>query len=414
MKTSRELSAELNARMARLGNTEGEERNAILRDIESLTNELNTVMAAEAALRNKPLQDPERREIKRFSISKFLREAYYNNLTGIEREMNDEAIKERANAGITGGERFSIPSIFLREGGPEPDPFPFYNIGTATEGAEFAHVTRISYAEALRNNLVCAKAGATYLTGLQGNVRIVKGGGASASWLAEGASAPKEKQTFSAITMSPKRLQILSGYTLDLLKQTSLDVEVHILRDMIRSHAEALDAAILAGTGSDGQPTGVLNASGINSVAMGANGGDINFAKLVQMEEEVGIDNGLLGSLVYITNSKVNSKLKTTPQVAGYPVYLKDSNGISNGYPVLVSNAVPSNLTKGTSSGKCSAMLFGNWNEVLAGQWGGIDILIDPLSSKESAVIEVTAYAYHDVCVRRADSFCKIADITTT
>ena len=38
------------------------------------------------------------------------------------------------------------------------------------------------------------------------------------------------------------------------------------------------------------------------------------------------------GSLVYITNSKVISKLKTTPQVAGYPVYLKDSNGISNGY----------------------------------------------------------------------------------
>lgn len=364
-------------------------------------------------MKNKPLQDPEKREIKRFSISKFLREAYYNNLTGIEREMNDEAIKERANAGITGGERFSIPSILLREGSSEPDPFPFYNIGTATEGAEFAHVTRISYAEALRNNLVCAKAGATYLTGLQGNVRIVKGGGASASWLAEGASAPKEKQTFSAITMSPKRLQILSGYTLDLLKQTSLDVEVHILRDMIRSHAEALDAAILAGTGSDGQPTGVLNASGINSVAMGTNGGNIDFAKLVQMEEEVGIDNGLLGSLAYITNSKVNSKLKTTPQVAGYPVYLKDSNGMSNGYPVLVSNAVPSDLTKGTSSKKCSAILFGNWNEVLVGQWGGIDILIDPLSSKESAVIEVTAYAYHDVCVRRADSFCKIADITT-
>jgi hypothetical protein len=413
MKTSRELSAKLNARMETLGDKEGEERNAILRDIEGLTNELNTVLAAEAALKNKPLQDPEKREIKRFSISKFLREAYYNNLTGLEREMNDEAIKERANAGITGGERFSIPTILLREGDPEPEPFPFYNIGTATEGAEFAHVTRISYAEALRNNLVCAKAGATYLTGLQGNVRIVKGGGASASWLAEGASAPKAKQTFSAITMSPKRLQILSGYTLDLLKQTSLDVDAHILRDMIRSHAEALDAAILAGTGSDGQPTGVLNASGINSVGMGPNGGNINFAKLVQMEEKVGIDNGLLGSLVYITNSKVNSKLKTTPQVAGYPVYLKDSNGISNGYPVLVSNAVPSNLTKGTSSKNCSAILFGNWNEVLAGQWGGIDILIDPLSSKDSAVIEVTAYAYHDVCVRRADSFCKIADITT-
>lgn len=411
MKNSRELSAELNARMAALGNTEGEERNAILRDIESLTNELNTVMAAEAALRNNPLQDPERREIKRFSISKFLREAFSDNLTGLEKEMNDEAIKERSKSGITGGERFSIPSILLRT---DPEPLPFYNVGTATAGAEFAHITRMSYAEALRNNLVCAKAGVTYLTGLQGNLRIVKGGGANASWLAEGVAASKTMQTFSALTMTPKRLQILSGYTLDLLKQTSLDVDVHIMRDMINSHAVALDAAILAGTGSNGQPTGVLSASGVNSVVMGTNGGAITFAKLVQMEEEVGIDNGLLGSLAYITNSKVTSKLKTTPQVQGYPVYLMDNNKITNGYPVLTSNAVPANLTKGTSSGVCSAALFGNWNEVIAGQWGGIDILIDPITSKGSAVIEVTAYAYHDVCVRRADSFCKIADITTT
>lgn len=407
MKTSRELSAELNARMATLGDKEGEERNAILRDIEGLTNELNTVMAAEAALKNKPLQDSEQREIRKFSITKYFREAVNGNLTGIELEMNQEAAKERNASRISGASEYGIPSILLRD-------TTYQNVTTATEGKEFAHVAGISYAEALKNNLVCAKAGVMYLDGLQGQIKIVKGGGATASWLAEEVAATVNKQAYSALTMSPKRLQILAGYTLDLLKQSSLSVDKMIMLEIVNEHAAALDEAILAGAGSSGAPTGVLNASGINSVAMGTNGGAITFAALVQMEEEVGIDNGLRGALAYITNSKVVSKMKTIPQVTGYPVYLMDNNGICNGYPVFVSNAVPSNLTKGTSSKVCSAALFGNWNEVLVGQWGGLDFIIDPYTAKNKAVIEISAYAYHDVCTRRADSFCKIADITTS
>ena len=81
---------------------------------------------------------------------------------------------------------------------------------------------------------------------------------------------------------------------------------------------------------------------------------------------------------------------------------------------MVVTNAIPSNLTKGDSSGVCSAMIFGNFNELLIGQWGGLDMIIDPFTSKGKAIIEVSALAYHDILVRRPEAFAAIKDLTTT
>ena len=129
------------------------------------------------------------------------------------------------------------------------------------------------------------------------------------------------------------------------------------------------------------------------------------------METEVGIDNGLLDdTLAYVSNAKVQGKLKTIPQIAGYPYYLMN-DGKVNGYPFFMSNAIPSNLGTGTAF---SAAIFGNWSEVLVGSWGGMQLIVDPFSAKQNGVLEISAAAYHDVLVRTPEAFCKIVDITTT
>ena len=131
------------------------------------------------------------------------------------------------------------------------------------------------------------------------------------------------------------------------------------------------------------------------------------------MEQMVGEDNGLLDeTLAYISNAKVMGKLKTIPQVAGYPWYLLNEGKV-NGYPFYMSNALPSNLTKSTGSG-LSAAIFGPFSQVICGTWGGgLQFIIDPYTAKASGVLEVTAIAYHDVAVRHADAFAKIVDIST-
>ena len=114
-------------------------------------------------------------------------------------------------------------------------------------------------------------------------------------------------------------------------------------------------------------------------------------------------------TLAYVSNAKVQGKLKTIPQIAGYPYYLMN-DGKVNGYPFYMSNAIPSNLGTGTAF---SAAIFGNWSEVLVGSWGGLQLIVDPYTTKANGVLEISAAAYHDVLVRTPAAFCKIVDITT-
>lgn len=412
MRKSHEIAADLNARMASLqAETDAAKREALATEVESLTNELREAQVEEAAqralLNQRALSPEEKKELKRFSLAKFIREAATNQLSGFEAEMNQEADKEMRAAGQSLSRGTGIPSILLGL-----RTFDNNNITTATEGKEFQAITEWSYIDALRNAMLGARLGVRYIPGMQGNARIVKGGGVTASWLTEEAAASKVKDTFSTVDMTPHRLQVLGGYTYDLLKQAALPVERILWDELIRAHAQALDDAIFNGSGSSGQPLGILANTGIGDVAGGTNGAAISWANIVALESTVGAANGLFGRLAYVTNSKVAGAMKANPQVAGYPRYMME-DGRTNGFDVHVTNAIPSNLTKGTASGVCSAMIFGNFEEVLVPQWGGLDMIVDPFSSKAKGVVEVTAIAYHDVCVRRPACFAAIKDIKT-
>ena len=405
MRNSIEISKDLDAKLA-IEPSDAEARENLASEIRDLSAELSLAKAEENAKRaqaTRTLSAPEAKELKRFSISKFIRETAKDNLSGFEAEMAQEGAREMDKCGVTRGGQ-ALPSFLLRD-------YYYENATDTGYGPEFNHVTRMDYVEALKNNLVCRAAGVQYLDGLQGQVKLVRGGGATANWVAEEAAASVNRQSYTAVTMTPKRLQILAGYTYDLLKQSSIAVDDMIMMELVNEHAAALDAAILNGSGSSGQPTGILNTSGINSVVMGPNGGNLTYAKVIDLEKEVAIDNGLRGRLAYMTNPKVFANMKTIAKVAGYPSYIFE-DGKVNGYPIYVTNAIPSTLTKGTSSGNCSALLFGNFQEAIVGQWGGLEFIVDVYSKKANGVVEVSAFAYHDVAVRHAVSFGSIADIT--
>ena len=279
-------------------------------------------------------------------------------------------------------------------------------------GDAFVEQTALSYDGKLRGAMLGEKLGVRFINGLQGNVAVVTGG-ADASWVAEEGTKSIDRPAYAKAVLSPKRLQVLQGITYDLLHQSTKDVDRLIMDDMVKAHAAALDAAIFAGSGSSGQPTGVLNNSSVNSINTGTNGGAITYQKLVDMETEVGIDNGLLDeTLAYVSNAKVQGKMKTIPQIAGYPFYLLN-DGKVNGYPFYMTNALPSNMTQGSTSGACSAALFGAWSQVIVGGWGGLQFIVDPYTAKNKGVLEITAIAYHDVLLRHPEAFCKCVGITT-
>jgi len=84
-----------------------------------------------------------------------------------------------------------------------------------------------------------------------------------------------------------------------------------------------------------------------------------------------------------------------------------------NGYRAHVSNTVPRDLTKGSGSG-LSAILFGNWSDLVIGHWGGVDILVDPYTLSTSGGLRVVVMMDVGVGIRRPESFAKIVDAITT
>lgn len=278
-----------------------------------------------------------------------------------------------------------------------------------------------SFIEMLRNSMMVRQMGMRVLSGLVGDIAIPRQtGGATAYWLTEDANSTDSIQAFDQLTMTPKTVSGQTQVTRKLLQQSSLDVENLIRQDLATVLALAIDVTALHSDGTSNRPKGIVGTSGIATVALGANGLAPTYANIVEMETQVAIDNALLGSVGYLTNAKVRGKLKTTfiNSTGGEtPIWQKGDGpgwGEMNGYRAGVSNQVSSTLTKGTSTGVCSAIFFGNWADLIMGMWGGLDVIVDPYSGSSSGRVKVVMFQDCDLLIRHAESFSVILDALTT
>jgi HK97 family phage major capsid protein len=269
----------------------------------------------------------------------------------------------------------------------------------------------------LRNKMVLPGMGMQMLSGLVGNIAIPKvTGGATAFWVSESGAPTASDQAFGQVAMSPKTLAAQTAISRKLLLQSSIDVEGFVQNDLARVLAQEIQRVAINGTGTNPQPRGILNTVGIGNVAGGTNGATPTWANIVQLETEVAQDNADIGGLAYITNAKVRGKLKATMRTATYgdiPIWADGAQPL-NGYPAYVTNQVSSGLTKNSSGAVCSAIFFGNWNELLIGLWGGLDILADPYTGSISGTVRIVAFQSMDIGVRHAQSFAAMLDALTT
>lgn len=343
-----------------------------------------------------------------FSLNKAIRALINGSeLDGPELEANT-AGKEAARAAGVGvsPSAFVVPMFSTRADGQtvtqDSGAYGGNTVATELQGP-------IDY---LRPQPVVESLGAVFLTGLQGNLQFPKNnGGVTATWEGEVDEVTNTKTAFGKIEMAPKRLAVSVLISLQNLMQSSFDMEMYTMGEIRKAIENEIDKAALVGSGT-GEPTGLLNAAGTNSVAIGTNGGALTFAKAIDMETEVFVDNANAAKMNYLSNSKVRGKAKQTVLESGQATYLLQNNEI-NGYPYANSNHIPSNLTKGTSSGVCSAMIFGDFSKLVIGQWGFMDLSVDDKSRKKEGYIEVTANVYLDVAVLEPKAFTVCKDITT-
>ena len=291
-------------------------------------------------------------------------------------------------------------------------------VGTTTAGGHTVatNLLAANFIDLLRNRMMVAQMGATMLTGLVGGIAVPRQtSGGTAYWVAENGSPTESQQAFDQVTMTPKTVGAFTDISRKLMLQSSLDIEAFVRSDLATILALAIDLAALHGTGSNNQPTGIAATSGIGSVAGGTNGLAPTWAHMVELETDVAVANADVGNMGYLTNAKVRGKLKTTPKVASTDSVMIWDGGDTpiNGYRAGVSNQVSSALTKGTSSGVCSAIFFGNWADLIIGQWGALDLMVDPYTGSTAGTVRVVALQDVDIAVRQAASFSAMLDALT-
>jgi HK97 family phage major capsid protein len=342
-----------------------------------------------------------------------------------------KAIFALANGGKREGLEFEVSREMAKRSGKETDGFfmplnvrasvPGQIATTASLGGSAVQTIVMPIIDILRAKLISARAGATYLTGLSGNLQFPRQiTGNTFAWVGENPSSANTltSATFDTVTLSPKTGIADSAFSRQVLAQTSHDMQAWVINELLSTVAIGIDNAVFNGTASNNQPRGLRNQSSIGNRTLGAAGAALTWADVVGLESDVAAQNADMGRLGYVTNAKVRGKLKTTLKstVAGADWIWEGGNdpGTINGYNAFVSNQLPSNLTQGTSTTICSSIVFGNFADLLVGEFGGgVEVLVNPYLYAGQGMISVHTIAMVDVAIRHYESFSKSDAVLT-
>ncbi len=296
-------------------------------------------------------------------------------------------------------------------------------VGTASAGGNLKGTDFLaaSFIELLRNRMLIKQLGAITLDGLIGDLAIPSQTGAcQAYWVGEDTNITAESApTFGQATMIVHTMGAYVDIARKLLLQSSPSVDQLIRNDLIAVLARETDRVAINGAHASAEPNGILNTSGIGSVAGGTDGAAPTEDHIIDLETEVAIDNADVGSLAYLTNPKVRGKLKktfTNETYGSIKVWQKGSRsgvGDLNGYDAHATNQVPSNLVKNASGAVCSAIIFGNFADLIMGFWGALDLNVDTASLSLKGGLRVVAFQDMDVAIRVAASFAAMKDALT-
>lgn len=389
-KTAQRNAAEIVALGAR-HNVQDMAREAISagRSIEEFRGEVLEKIGSQRALEEKEI-GMTKNEVKRFSLMRAI-----NALANPHDKRAQEAAKFEFECSQAAAEQYGrtaqgimLPAEVLRNWKRD--------LNSSDESSLFTDDYRgTEFIDVLRNASSVMRAGARVMNGLSGDVKIPKKlTAASAAWIAtEGGAASESEMTVGSVSLTPKTLGAYTDITRQLMIQSSMDVEALVRDDLAQALALAIDLAGLEGSGASGQPTGILNTSGVNQVTNFA-AANPTFAEVVSLETALADDNALMGSLAYIMPSAMYGALKTTEKASGTAQFVVEPGGTVNGYNALVSN-----------QGTAGNAYFGNFNDLLVGMFGGLDIVVDPYTNSTSGTVRIVALQSCDVAVRHAQSF---------
>ena len=311
---------------------------------------------------------------QRFSLLKAIKAVAENrNIDEVTAAVNNAGMKEMRKAGLN-----TIGQIYL--------PAEKRAVSVATEGVDVVATDLYDIIEPLRAKNVLLNAGAKFYTGLSNNVQLPVMTGANVGWAGEVGEAADGGTSFGNVQLTPKRLTAFVDISKMLLAQDSIGVENAIRMDLINAINSKLEATILGKEAKTAdKPAGMFNGKTPVKVT--------DFEGIVGLEALVEEKN-VLGDIAYIASPSAKASFRNMMKGSKGTAQLAYIDSSLDGTPVY-----------STSNVAAKQFIVGDFSNLAIGQFGGIDITVDPFSKASAGMVRLVVNAYFDATLIRPEAF---------
>ena len=335
-----------------------------------------------------------RKETQSYSITRALRSAMSKDWSkaGLELEAHREVERKHGLSARSGTSFFVPMEIQARMGRRDMT-------SAGASGSQYLVSTDNlagSFIDLLRNDSVVLSLGATRLTGLVGNITIPRmTAGGTAYWLTDENTQITESQaTIGQLALSPKNVAALTEISHQLMQQSSPDVESMVMNDLAQVLALAVDVSCLRGSGSSGQPHGIVGTSGVGSFDTDATN---TFSDVLDPQVDVMSANALRPGCAYVADPASAALLMGRSRFASTDTPIWDGSlleGTMAGFPCKATNQMGANT-----------MLFGLWPSIIVAEWGQLEVMVNPYSDFTRGLSAVRAWYAIDTGMRYPAAF---------
>jgi len=333
--------------------------------------------------------------IKRgYSFLKHVDGVINGNLSGVEKEVQEQAINEaRAHGKSIQG--IGIPASMLEKRANLTSNIP----GLSVEG----------FVDAIREEAIYNRLGAKFLN-LTSDARIPIIGKSSVAFAAENGAAADGGAAFSSVTLSPKRIAGYVNLSKELLAQNGSGVETAIMGDLGKAVADAICDAMFSDATVTSAPDAISQHADIGTFTESTYSANASmFSDLVLAEQTLAEAGALSGNLAYVLHPTFLKELKQAAQVSGINpgmVGMNYNQQMVNGYPTYYSSHC------GASAGTSADGIFADWSNVTVGMFGGVDIIVDPYTNAAAGQVRLVVNTFVDFALAQGERAVKFTSLT--
>lgn len=315
----------------------------------------------------KEFNKEEKRANERYDLFKAMREYAAGNLSGLEKEMHDEGVKEfsRTGGGYTDG--LVVPNMILSQ---RADVL-------TTNTDKFLKSTLSDELKVANTKLILPLLGIQEYSGLNGSFEVPNMAELTAAFVAEDNASTVVDIVDSKVTMTPRFIAANQIFSKQFLAQTSPKLQNQVLAQFIFAINKGLEQEVF------NQLAALTTSSATLSGATWQN--------MLKLQEYVPYVSA------YLTSRSTMSTLKSTVKNANQGGFIAQDGKI-DGIDAYASALV---AAKHIYAGDFSQIATGSWD-------AGLVILTDPYTNKSKGKIDIQVSALKDAKVLNPAAFAKM------